>query len=51
MGLQKGDVIVSIDGRNINDVGTFKSLVSTRADGWQIVLTRNGQTIQSYIGG
>ena len=44
-------VIVSIDGKSINDVGTFKSLVSTRADGWQIVLTRNGQTIRSYISG
>ena len=51
MGLQTGDVIVSIDGRNINDLGTFKSLVSTRTNGWQIVLTRNGQTIQSYISG
>ncbi|MEO6012945.1 MAG: Do family serine endopeptidase [Devosia sp.] len=51
MGLEKGDVIVSIDNRQINDVGTFKSLVSTRTDGWQIVLQRNGQTIQSYISG
>jgi len=51
MGLQKGDVIVAIDGQRINDVGTFKSLVSTRTDGWQIVLNRNGQTIQSYVSG
>jgi len=51
MGLQKGDVIVSIDGRDINDVGTFKSLVSTRADGWQIVLKRDGRMIQSYVSG
>lgn len=51
MGLKKSDVIISIDGKQINDVGTFKSLVSTRADGWQIVLSRNGQTIQSYVSG
>jgi serine protease Do len=51
MGLQKGDIIVSIDGTQISDAGTFKSLVSTRADGWQIVLQRNGQVIQSYISG
>jgi Do/DeqQ family serine protease len=51
MGLRKGDVIVAINGRPIKDVGTFKSLVSTRTDGWQIVLSRNGQTIQSYISG
>ena len=51
MGLQTGDIIVSIDNRQINDLGTFKSLVSTRTDGWQIVLQRGGQTIQSYISG
>jgi serine protease Do len=51
MGLQKGDIIIAIDGHQINDVGTFKSLVSTRADGWQIVLQRDGQTIQSYVSG
>jgi serine protease Do len=51
MGLQKGDVIVAINGTPINDLGTFKSLVSTEANGWQIVLQRNGQTIQSYVSG
>lgn len=51
MGLRAGDIIISIDGQRINDVGTFKSLVSTRTDGWQIVLQRGGQTIQSYISG
>ena len=51
MGLQKGDIIVSLNGRQINDVGTFRSLASQRVDGWQIVLNRNGQVIQSYISG
>jgi serine protease Do len=51
MGLNKGDIIVSINGRQMDDVTTFKTLVSRRADGWQIVLQRNGQTIQSYISG
>jgi Do/DeqQ family serine protease len=51
MGLRAGDIIVAINGQRINDVGTFKSLVSTRTDGWQIVLQRDGQTIQSYISG
>jgi serine protease Do len=51
MGLRKGDVIVGINGQKLKDVGTFKSLVSTRTEGWQIVLNRNGQTIQSYISG
>lgn len=51
MGLQKGDIIVSIDRRQITDAAMFKSLVSTRANQWQIVITRNGQTIRSIVGG
>ena len=51
MGLRAGDIIVAINGERINDVGTFKSLVSTRTNGWQIVLQRDGQTIQSYVSG
>jgi Do/DeqQ family serine protease len=49
MGLAKGDIIVAINGQRINDVGTFQSLVSTRNGGWQIVIQRAGQTIQSYV--
>ena len=51
MGLRAGDIIVAINGQRINDVGTFKALVSTRTDGWQIVLQRGGQTIQSFVSG
>jgi Do/DeqQ family serine protease len=49
MGLHSGDIIVSIDDQQIKDVGTFRSLVSQQVNGWQIVLRRNGQVIQSYI--
>ncbi len=51
MGLRAGDIVISINGQKLNDVGTFKSLVSTRTDGWQIVLQRGGQTIQSFVSG
>ena len=51
MGLQKGDIIVSIDRRQVTDAAAFKSLVSARADQWQIVIDRNGQTIRSIVGG
>ncbi len=51
MGLRAGDIIVAVNGQRIDDVGTFSALVSTRADGWRIVLQRNGQTIQSYVSG
>ncbi len=51
MGLRKGDIVLSLNGRQITDVSTFKSLVSGRSGGWQIVLNRGGQIIQSYISG
>jgi serine protease Do len=51
MGLQKGDVILSINGRDVTDANAFKSMVSTRTRGWQIVLRRNGQMLQSYVSG
>ena len=51
MGLRAGDIIVAINGQRINEVGTFKSLVSTRTNGWQIVIQRDGQTIQSFVSG
>lgn len=51
MGLEKGDIITSLNGIDIKDVGTFKKLASTRPRGWQIVIQRNGQMIRSYIDG
>src|SRR5690606_3395905 len=51
MGLRVGDIVIAINGQRINDVGTFKSLVSTRSEGWQIVIQRGGQTIQSFVSG
>jgi S1-C subfamily serine protease len=51
MGLRAGDIVIAINGQRINDVGTFRDLVSTRTRGWQIVIQRDGQTIQSYVSG
>ena len=51
MGLRTGDIVLSINGQDMQDVATFKGLVSGRTNGWQIVLQRNGQVIQSYISG
>jgi len=51
MGLRAGDIVVTINGQSINDVGTFEALVSTRTEGWQIVIQRGGQTIRSYVSG
>jgi serine protease Do len=51
MGLRKGDIILSINGQDMQDAKAFKALVSKRTNGWQIVLQRGGQVIQSYISG
>jgi Do/DeqQ family serine protease len=51
MGLRAGDIIIAVNGQRINDVGTFRDLVSTRTNGWQIVIQRDGQTIQSFVSG
>ena len=51
MGLEKGDVIVSLNGTAINDAATFRKIATGNGGGWQIVLQRQGQTIRTYIDG
>lgn len=51
MGLQKGDIMLSLNGTQINSVDTFKRIASSRVTGWQIVIQRSGQLIRSYIDG
>jgi serine protease Do len=51
VGFKPGDIVLSLNGTNINDIGTFKTLATTPARGWQIVIQRAGQVIRSYIGG
>ena len=51
MGLQQGDVVLSLNGTQLNDADTFKRIASGDAQGWQIVIQRSGQLIRSYIDG
>ena len=51
MGLQQGDIILSLNGTPIGDVATFKRIASGSPSGWQITLQRQGQMIRSYIEG
>jgi len=51
MGLQQGDIVLSLNGTNITDAQTFKRIASGRPQGWQIVIQRQGQMIRSYIDG
>jgi serine protease Do len=53
-GLQRGDVITSIDGKPADDVGHFRNLVASAAPGTKtrLVILRDGreQTIEAEIG-
>jgi Do/DeqQ family serine protease len=51
MGLQKGDIVLSLNGTQIGDADTFKRIASSRVSGWQIVIQRSGQMIRSYVDG
>jgi serine protease Do len=51
MGLQQGDIILNLNGTQINDVATFKRIASGSPSGWQITLQRQGQMIRTYIEG
>ncbi len=51
MGLKVGDVILNLNGRDMNDAQTFESVASARPDGWQVVLQRGGRTFRSYVSG
>ena len=51
MGLQQGDIIISLNGNDMKDAETFKSLASRRANTWQIVLQRGGQVFRSFVSG
>lgn len=51
MGLRSGDLILNINGQDMVDAEAFKTLVSRRANGWQIVLQRGGSVFRSYVSG
>jgi len=51
MGLQAGDIIMSINGQDMTDAKAFKTLVSKRTDGWQIVIQRDGRAFRSFVSG
>jgi serine protease Do len=49
--LQAGDIIMSINGQDMTDAQAFKTLVSKRTDGWQIVIQRDGRAFRSFVSG
>jgi Do/DeqQ family serine protease len=51
MGLETGDVILNLNGRDMTDAKTFRDIAAARPDGWQIVLQRGGRTFRSFVNG
>jgi serine protease Do len=51
MGLEIGDVILNLNGRDMTDAQTFRDTADARPDGWQIVLQRGGRTFRSFVSG
>ena len=51
MGIETGDVIVSLNGQNMTDARTFQQVTNARPDGWQIVLQRGGRVFRSVVSG
>ena len=51
MGLESGDVILNLNGRDMTDARTFREIADARPDGWQIVLQRGGRTFRSFVSG
>ena len=51
MGLEAGDVILNLNGRDMTDAKTFRDFADARPDGWDIVLQRGGRTFRSFVSG
>jgi serine protease Do len=51
MGLQQGDVLMSINGQPVTEAQDFAGLVSRRSESWQIELQRGGRVFRSMVSG
>jgi serine protease Do len=51
MGLESGDVILNLNGRDMTDAKTFRDMAAARPEAWQIVLQRGGRTFRSFVSG
>ncbi|MFC0011809.1 DegQ family serine endoprotease [Devosia nitrariae] len=51
MGLATGDIILSLNGIEMTDAGTFAETASRRVRTWEIVLQRDGRVVRTYVSG
>lgn len=48
-GLRRGDVVVSVNGRPINDAEQLEALVTAGASSWDVEILRDGRTLRSTL--
>jgi serine protease Do len=51
LGLQQGDIILSVNGEKIDSVAELRDLLKTGGHGWRLQLMRGGQVLQMAITG
>jgi Do/DeqQ family serine protease len=51
LGVQKGDVVVAVNGQKIETTHDLERAAAARSNAWRLVIQRGGQIIQSLIGG
>ena len=51
VGVQKGDVIISINGTKITNTGDMSSATATKHAYWKLTVNRGGQVVNTVIGG
>ena len=51
VGVQKGDVVVAVNGRKIATTRDLEKACAERARWWDLIIRRGGETIQTRLGG
>lgn len=51
VGFNRGDIILSVNGREVTNAATLQAIADTRGSGWQITMERNGRRFQTFVGG
>jgi Do/DeqQ family serine protease len=51
IGLQKGDILVAVNGKEVATTKDLERMVQNPAQVWELTITRNGQTLRSVFRG
>jgi S1-C subfamily serine protease len=51
VGVQKGDVVVAVNGQRIGTTRELEKACAQRAQWWDLTIQRGGQTIRTQLGG